>query len=218
MYKEKSLERLSQLIDLGQKLYTTLKHPGPNVITQPWVDRTLFAQWRTSSLNFLKTVFGENSSHYTEFLKKCTGNGQSYVDEGNGILKSAEDDIKSGFLKRIESMVSAEIFTDFMEMAEYLHAEGYHIPAASLAGAVLEDSLKKICVAHELEVKRSDRLATLNEKLHTSHVYNKIVWKNIDTWREIRNAADHGSFEEFTPEQVNAMVSGISDFMGRYLA
>lgn len=218
MYQEKCLERLDQLISQGQRVIATERQPGPNVIAESWVDDTEMAQWRTSSLNFLKTVFGETSAHYTEFEKNCKRSKISDAEKGYGILRAAKDDIENGFLKNIESMVSADIFSDFIQMGEHLMKENYYHAAASLVGAVLEDSLRKLCEAKKIEVKNSDRLFNLNAKLHEQNVYNKIMWKSIDAWRETRNCADHGKFNEVSPENVKSMVDGVRDFLTKYLA
>ena len=69
------------------------------------------------------------------------------------------------YLKRIEDLVSADIFTDFLEMAEYLLKNGYKDPATSLIGAVLEDGLRRVSAGHGIKLKSREDIQSLNTKL-----------------------------------------------------
>jgi hypothetical protein len=55
---------------------------------------------------------------------------------GLAILEAAKEELGYGPLSKIESLVSAEIFTDFLDMAQHLLEAGYKDPSASLIGAV----------------------------------------------------------------------------------
>lgn len=217
MYKEKTQKRVNELIEQANKVLATERRPGPGVLAEAWVDDIKFAQLRTSSLHFLKSVFGENSAYFVEFENNCKKPKISQAKQGFGILNAAKDEIENGFLNQIETIVSADIFSDFLTMSEYLLKENYYQAAASLAGAVLEDSLRKVCAAHNVGFKEREGLAALNEKLHGKNIYNKIVWKSVDTWREIRNSADHGKFNDFNSEMVATMIDGIRGFLNKHL-
>ena len=69
---------------------------------------------------------------------------------------------------RLEEYVSAAIYSDFLGMAESLlaqqQAELVDI-AAFLAGAVLENGLKRIATNRAIKLKDSDDIPTLNHKL-----------------------------------------------------
>ena len=70
------------------------------------------------------------------------------VNVGFGVLEAAQSDLESGMMGRLDTLVAADIFTDFLEMATHLIENGYKDPAASLTGAVLEGGLRKIAVAN----------------------------------------------------------------------
>lgn len=214
--RKTAIDRLSVLINNARSLLANLIHPGSGSFSGPWTDSTQFAQWRTSSLNFLRLTFGNDGTHSTEFEARCKSSGETDVKVGLGILMSAKDDIESGYLIQVESLISADIFADFLSMAEHLQKEGYIPPAASLAGAVLEDSLKKICQLNAIETSKRDGIYDMNEKLAKAKIYNQIQYKNIDSWRAIRNAADHGKFDEFNNDQVKTMIDGIQLFIGNF--
>jgi len=86
------------------------------------------------------------------------------VEIGLGILRSIREDAANGqLLTNIAGLISAEVFNDFLEMAEHLLDAGYVPPAASLIGAVLEDGLRRIADAHDVAHVKGDGLAILND-------------------------------------------------------
>ena len=58
-------------------------------------------------------------------------------------------------LVNFRSLVQAEVFADFLDMAEHLLGETYKDAAAVLLGAVLEDSLRKIAGAKGVDILNS---------------------------------------------------------------
>src|SRR5204862_4943857 len=62
-----------------------------------------------------------------------------------GALRALRRDYEAGFLTRVQSLVRAELFVDFLEMAEHLLQQGYKDPAAVLIGSVLEEHLRALC-------------------------------------------------------------------------
>ncbi|MGI8996488.1 MAG: HEPN domain-containing protein [Pyrinomonadaceae bacterium] len=139
------------------------------------------------------------------------------MGSGRGILRAVREDIEGGYLKRIEALVSADIFTDFLEMAEHLLEKGYKDPAASLVGAVLEDGLRKICAKISVTVKSQEDISSLNKKLADAQVYNRLMQKKVQVWNDIRNNADHAKFSEYSKDDVKEMLKGVTDFLAQYL-
>jgi hypothetical protein len=96
-------------------------------------------------------------------------------------------------------------------------SHGYKDPAASLIGAVLEDGMRRIAAARDVASNRGDGLDSLNQKLARAEVYNAIVQKQIDVWRQLRNGTDHANFAEYTLTQVSNMQRGVTQFLAEYL-
>ena len=71
------------------------------------------------------------------------------------IVKSAFSRLNS-LLAKFHELVHADIFTDFLEMADYLLEEGYKDPAAVLAGGTLEEHLRKLCHKKNIEIMKDD--------------------------------------------------------------
>ena len=63
----------------------------------------------------------------------------------------------------------------------------------------------------------SVRRGALNQKLATKGVYTRLVQKRLAVWIDVRNAADHGKFSEYSKEDVEEMHSGVSSFLERQL-
>lgn len=69
------------------------------------------------------------------------------------------------YLSNIKNLTSAEIFSDYLDMANYCLDEIYHIPAAELDGSNLEEHLRNRCHKNRIA------LTTINLK---GKVHNKI--------------------------------------------
>ena len=69
-----------------------------------------------------------------------------------GIAAALREDLSLGRLASLSGLISADLFADFLEMAEHLLGEGYKDPAAVLAGGVLEEHIRKLSEKHGLPV------------------------------------------------------------------
>jgi hypothetical protein len=63
--------------------------------------------------------------------------------------------------------VAAEVFTDFIEMAEHLLEQGYKDPAAVVAGSVLEEHLRQLCHKNAIDTVTVDSSGKANPKKPT---------------------------------------------------
>ncbi|MCK4244681.1 MAG: hypothetical protein KAX20_03550 [Candidatus Omnitrophica bacterium] len=138
-----------------------------------------------------------------------------------GILKALRADYMAGHLQAIHELIHADVFADFLEMADYLLEEDYKDPAAVIAGGVLEEHLRKLCQKNNIEITKGDRYKkadSLNVELAGASVYSKLDQKSVTAWLDLRNKAAHGRYGEYTKEQVALMVRGIRDFVSRYTA
>ena len=214
MVVDRLLGRLDSLITMGEKVIGTLRW-DPNLVGS-WADESMFRQWRTSSLAFLNTLPSEYIYNH-EFEDWCKSTEDSSVIQGVAILRAAKEDIEGGYLQKVEALVSASIFSDFLEMAEHLIDNGYKDSAASLTGAVLEDGLRRICISHNVTVKSDDNISSLNQKLTQKQVYNPLQQTQIQVWNKLRDYADHGHFDQYKADDVTDMLKGVRHFLSDYL-
>lgn len=48
-------------------------------------------------------------------------------------------------------------------------------------------------------------------------MYSKLVQKNITAYADVRNNADHGRFDQFSKDDVEAMITWIGRFLVEHL-
>jgi len=215
--------RIDQLISLSENVLST------SSATQNYfggydnfVEILPFNQFRSSSLSFLKNLFDEHHPYYKEFNDNVTDCTPVHTNVGKGILLAVKQEIDGGWLFTLKGLVSAEIFSDFLEMAEHLLEELYKDPAAVMTGSVLEEHLRQLCDREGIavEVEKAGKLSPkkadlLNAELANAGVYNKLDQKIITSWLDLRNKAAHGRYTEYTKEQVDLMYQGVANFISR---
>jgi hypothetical protein len=139
-----------------------------------------------------------------------------------------KDDFEKGFLDDMATTIEAEIACDYMGQAEQLLADSHrgkfdHVPAAVLAGAVLENALRKLCDQQQPPVAQKTpngvhkTLSPLIQELKKSGVFNEAKAKQLQAWADIRNLAAHGEFSQFKRSEVEPMITGINSFLADYL-
>src|SRR4051812_7756631 len=147
---QKVVDRLNELIEMGVRVAGThYSRSGGGFIYlgDDAVDIGLSSQWGTSCLNLLGKVFGKDSDHYANFkVIHALTEDYSPVKRGLGIMMAAKDDYENGYLFNTRAIIQAEVFDEFLDQACELLQAGYYQPAAVVAGAVLEDGLRKLCV------------------------------------------------------------------------
>lgn len=188
-----------------------------------YVDATPFRSFRSASLSFLMKSFGNDHPYYVEFDKQVEHERPYDVERGLGILQAARDEMAGGWATSVKSIVSAEIFSDFLDMASYLLQEGYKDAAAVMTGSVLEEHLRQLCRKNGLSteiVKPSSDITPkkadlLNAELAKQGVYSLLDQKNVTAWLDLRNKAAHGSYNEYTKEQVSLTYQGVTEFIAR---
>jgi len=217
MENEQVLKRLDDLIKAGESLLETkYEH---HVESEGWVDfvdNGQFIQWWTSCSTLL-SILPDDYIYASEYTEHCCNYRYDSVELGLGILRAAKEDIESGVLHKVVDIVSAEIFDDFLDMAEYLLENKYKDPAASLIGAVLENELRRMCRGNDIPVKSDDNIGSLNQKLFQKPVYGKPQMRQISIWQAIRDSADHGKFEDYNAESVKNMLEGVRNFLASQL-
>jgi len=70
-----------------------------------------------------------------------------------GVLQALRADFDAGSLRSVEELIHANVFADFLEMADELQTKDFKDPAAVLAGSVLEEHLRKLAVASGLTIE-----------------------------------------------------------------
>jgi len=132
-----------------------------------------------------------------------------------GILAATQSDFQQGFIKNLRTEIRGEVDSDFLAQATRLLDDGLKDSAAMLIGAVLEDTLRQLCLKHE--VSEGSNIESMNIPLRKEGIYNLLVQQQVTAWAAIRNNADHGHFNEYDLLQVKNMHQGVLDFIVKFL-
>jgi phage gp29-like protein len=111
-WQDEALKRLDALIEAGQKL----KNDGTYEST------SLMTGWTTQAKSALHSILGRDHTYSQDF--------ESNIDWKKGwrplveILNALRSDVVNGYLRTTANIISAEIFTDFLDMARHLLDHG----------------------------------------------------------------------------------------------
>lgn len=187
------------------------------------------ASWVSRSGQIIKNVCKDDSIYYERFAYIIKEKDIYYVHSefydhlaiALGCVQAVYNDLQRGLLHDIQNLLRAEIFGDFLEMAEYLLNEGYKDAAAVINGAVLEDTLRKLAIQNGLTVEKADgsskTIEPLNQELAKSGVYDKLIQKQVTSWADLRNKAAHGNFDKYDDGMVQQMLLFVQKFCSDYL-
>lgn len=213
------VKRVDQLITMGQEVLATRRHMDWG---GDFIDSGLMGGFRSASLSFIERIYGSNHPHFSEVKEGAEGSRPSDAEKCIAVLRAARSEIEGGWLFSIKGLITAEVFADFIEMAEHLLDTGYKDPAAVMCGGVLEEHLRQLCLKHKIETvtlrdgkeipKKAD---TLNADLARAEVYTKLDQKMIVGWLDLRNKAAHGQYDEYTADQVKNLLSSVVEFTAR---
>jgi hypothetical protein len=210
--EEKITNRIDDLLEKSNAVIDTYK-------TYP--DWGAFIEWKTQTQSFLINLLGSQHNYVESFQKEFTDITPSKIPHiitggiagGQAILRAVREDVLGGYLTDVRTLISAEVFTDFLEMVEHLLDNGYKDAAATLCGAVLEDGLRRIASKNGVTVRSKEDLNSLTQKCADKGIFNRLVQKKINVWNEIRNNAAHGKFDEYSEQDVRDMEKGVNQFL-----
>lgn len=218
---EDFITRADQLIGLAHAVLKT-KQDGSEAFSTSRVDETLFAGFRTASLSFLQNVYGPTHPYYTNFDSRVASSASLDTEQGKGILQAVRDELVGGWLRSAKGLVAAELFADFLEMAQHLLNEGYKDAAAVMIGSVLEEHLRQLSLVNGISIntlkdgiEKALKADAINANLAKANVYGMLDQKSITAWLDLRNKAAHGHYSAYTAQQVTIMHSGVLEFMSR---
>ena len=237
----KYLDRFDELIQEGERIYKVIKdipthHFGTSdeviipLTQQELEEKQKLEGWNVNYLSLLDQIISPRSAHrkLVDEKRERVANFSSTLNTRISRLKGWKDDFLKGFLGDLGLEIEAAIAADYMGQAEQLLAEGQsgkydYVPAAVLAGAVLEKSLRTLCDKQSPPISTVHNngkpltLVPLIEVLKKNNLFNELTAKQLRAWADIRNSAAHGKFDEFNRSQVDLMIQGINNFLATYM-
>ncbi len=203
--KKQIVERLAQLIEKGDRVLNSISPRGIEV------------EWDTNCRTLLTGAFGEKSIYVQQFFGDDLYKPR--VSERMAVLRAAKEDVEGGYIERLESLLAAELFTSYLDEAEHLLGSGYKDAAAVLIGATMENTLRKMCEHHGVELAEGmNRIEPLKRELVRKKVLDGLTQKSITAWADIRNNAAHGRFDQYESRHVREMLEGVRELLDQHLA
>lgn len=214
------IKRAEDLAELGKRVASTA---GSTPYGGDFIDDAMFGEFRAAALSFIRNVYGESHPHFRDFSTRVNSGVKVQVDVGVGIMRAIWGELEGGWTQTTLGLVSAQIFSSFIEMAEHLLDEGYKDAATVMIGSVLEQHLKQLADKHGLVTTFVDgrgrtvpkRADTLNSDLAKAGLYNLLDQKQVTAWLDLRNKAAHGDYGAYKIEQVRLMNQGVVNFITR---
>jgi hypothetical protein len=224
MLSESVNTRFQELISIGQNL---VGHIGRdrNASLYYWVPDYMipdFQRWLSSSVNLFALVSPSSSFYVTESqqLMDQAGKGQgistSSAQKMLGLLQSAYDEWQKGLLRKIEYIISAATFDDFLDHASMYHKGNKKIEAAVLASAVLEDSVKKVANKQSISIS-GQSMEQLIDDLTKADVLTSVKAKRLKSHAAVRNHALHAEWDAFDIKDVGELIAGVRELIDNYL-
>ncbi len=103
-----------------------------------------------------------------------------------------------------------------MDQAEYLFNQGYILASGVISRAVLEERLKKLCDQNNCQpAKQRPTIIDYNTNLYKDQVYDKIIFKNVDSMAAIGNDVAHNK-PNVKKEDVERLLHDLNSFLQRF--
>ena len=217
--------RVDELLEHGATVLATRRSSGGDRYRAEHVDSAAMTGFRSATLSFIDRIYGSSSPYFQQITDKADSNYAAACESAISVLKAIRSEIAGGWMFTLKGLVTAEVFADFLSMADHFLETGYKDPAAVMAGSVLEGHLRQLCSKSSIpldEVKdgktvplKADRL---NSELARKGIYSKLDQKMVTAWLDLRNCAAHGQYAVYSAKQVENMQLGITEFMARVAA
>lgn len=221
-YNKKLIERIDYVIEQWNTALSKAYFNDYNTLSPE--SRSMFDAFRSSGLSLILNLYTKNHPYYEEFdkiLNWCIY--RNSIESSIAIITNIKSEIENGWILSTKSIISAEIFSDFLEMADHLLENNYKDASAVIIGGVLEEHLRQLCIVNEINIfiEKNGRVQyiaadTMNNDLSKKWVYDKLDQKNITAQLDLRNNAAHGHYESYDIDQVKIMYKVVLDFISKY--
>lgn len=216
-------KRFTELLERGRRLKEKL--PRDQYGIEYWVltdDVPEYQAWVSSTANLLRVValpdsyFVEESSRILSDTDLGTGIPSHVIQKFYAVLSAAYEDWSAGLLRKVEHLVAAATFAQFLDHAELYHKGNKKVEAAVLASAVLEDTIKKI--ASKNSVKPTGKsLEPLIDGLAAKDVFSQVRCKRVKSYAAVRNHALHAEWDSLDIRDVGDLIQGTRELIEEYL-
>lgn len=207
--------RFAELERIAEDILSRKTHYKSDYTGDTWqVDQSQALTWIVNVEHLLSLLGGGNSVHARVFTEakpsKYLEGGHSRFLRLQAIFSAAKSDFDGGLTQSVASLIHAEVFDSELDQARGLLEHGYKVPAAVIAGVVLETSIRTLCTNRSIPHGKLDKM---NTDLSKAGLYTLLVQKRVTALADIRNNAAHGHPEKFTEEDVADMIKQVERFL-----
>ncbi len=208
-------QRFKELCDQAEAILAVKKQNRGLGFAGTYVDQNELIKWQVNARHLLSMVCGRESEHFLAFESnqkpQFTGDtNHAILLRQQAVFLAAKSDYEDGYLTRLRDLIQAQVFESELEQAQELFRTQYSTAAAVIAGTVLETTLRQMCQDRGIPTGKLDKM---NADLAKAGAYNSLVQKRITALAAIRNSAAHGKPQDFTSDDVAAMIRDVERFV-----
>jgi len=181
-------------------------------------------------------LFDESFGEFLKEIKKLKGQKKIYVFSIDGrvdrklfvgvkgcVIEEIPQkiiDIYKQIVKMNIPVKADTIFLEFEKANKKIFKEKEKDEAARILRIVLEKTIQKIAQKNNFSIfnnnRKEEKIATLNDKLYESKVFNKVQWEENKTCLAIGNNASHGDYGDYTIKQVENFYQHIQNLFNDF--
>jgi len=148
MIGEKIYKRITQLVDDAKNVV--------GVSEFGFADKPdLCEGWLSAAVHVVSLLGASVSSYKNNIDRIVSVEKRGHIDKAvisvRAILIRMLQDLDDGLITSIVDRVAAETFDDFIDHAEAYLKEGRKDPAGAICGVAFEDTIRRLCHAHNIE-------------------------------------------------------------------
>ena len=128
-----------------------------------------------------------------------------------GILRSLQEDWSRGLVTRVEYLIAAADFDDFLDHAKAYHKGNKSREAGVLLSAVFEDAIRKLAAKHNVDVDA--KVDAIIDGLSQRGVVTAVAGKRLKAAAGLRNKVDHAKWDEFTIQDVGESIRTVEQLI-----
>lgn len=221
---EQIKQRVSELLQNGRDLMASRRR-GHGEVPDYWVHEAIVAQahaWVLSVANVISLVAPPGSTYTGQMSAICDdddfrrGVSWSLVQKTQGVLTSISDEVERGLLRKLEYIVVATAFDDFLDHAAEFHRANKAREAGVLAAVVLEDTVKR--TAEKWSIPTNGRsIEELVDLLVKSGALTPVKARRVKAYAGVRNPALHAEWDKFDIRDAGELIEGTRELIEVHL-
>lgn len=175
-----------------------------------------YSRWKKDCLGLVEEAFGPQSRYYTELAAV----ERDYSSRApNSVFTFFFNTVRNA-LRELKAAPGparqpseADVAEDFLARAEGLAGKAHYLSAATLAGAVLEDALRRLCEANDVFCAENSTLDNVNDRLLQAGVYDSAWHRETALRIGLKRTAELCYVEKITENNVREMIAWLRGFM-----